>query len=347
MEVRRIAEHLGLTFEGDGERLIEGVAELGAAGSSDLSFVGSRKAVEQAPESAAGCLIVAQDYPNTERRTVLRSSAPRTDFARAMRLFHPLPVRFAGVHPSAKIAFDASLGDGVSISADVIVGSGSHIGAGTYLAPGCVIGDFVHIGDHCTIHPNVTIYDEVQIGSHAVIHAGCVLGADGFGFVMSQGRYEKFPQVGRVVLEDHVELGANTCVDRAALGVTRIGEGTKIDNMVHIGHNCRIGKHVVIAAQTGLSGGVVVEDYAVIGGQVGIGDKARIGSRATLGSGCGILTSKIVRPGDVVWGTPARPLREYLVQLANLSKIGSIREQLAGLRAAVERLEARLADSAK
>lgn len=347
MEVRRIAEHLGLTFEGDGERLIEGVAELGAAGSSDLSFVGSRKAVEQAPESAAGCLIVAQDYPNTERRTVLRSSAPRTDFARAMRLFHPLPVRFAGVHPSAKIAFDASLGDGVSISADVIVGSGSHIGAGTYLAPGCVIGDFVHIGDHCTIHPNVTIYDEVQIGSHAVIHAGCVLGADGFGFVMSQGRYEKFPQVGRVVLEDHVELGANTCVDRAALGVTRIGEGTKIDNMVHIGHNCRIGKHVVIAAQTGLSGGVVVEDYAVIGGQVGIGDKARIGSRATLGSGCGILTSKIVRPGDVVWGTPARPLREYLVQLANLSKIGSIREQLAGLRAAVERLEARLTDSAK
>jgi UDP-3-O-[3-hydroxymyristoyl] glucosamine N-acyltransferase len=347
MEVRRIAEQLGLTFEGDGERLIEGVAELGSAGSSDLSFVGSRKAVEQAPESAAGCLIVAQDYPNTERRTVLRSTAPRTDFARAMRIFHPLPVRFAGVHPTAKIAFDASVGEGVSISADVIVGSGSHIGDGTYLAPGCVIGDFVRIGDHCTIHPNVTIYDEVEIGNHAVIHAGCVLGADGFGFVMSQGRYEKFPQVGRVVLEDHVELGANTCVDRAALGVTRIGEGTKIDNMVHIGHNCRIGKHVVIAAQTGLSGGVVVEDYAVIGGQVGIGDKARIGTRATLGSGCGILTSKIVRPGDVVWGTPARPLREYLVQLANLSKIGLIREQLAGLRAAVERLEARLGDSPK
>jgi UDP-3-O-[3-hydroxymyristoyl] glucosamine N-acyltransferase len=174
-----------------------------------------------------------------------------------------------------------------------------------------------------------------------------VLGADGFGFVMAQGRYEKFPQVGRVVLEDHVELGANTCVDRAALGVTRIGEGTKIDNMVHIGHNCRIGKHVVIAAQTGLSGGVVVEDYAVIGGQVGIGDKARIGTRATLGSGCGVLTSKIVRPGEVVWGTPARPLREYLVQLANLSKIGLIREQVAGLRAAVERLEARLGDITK
>jgi UDP-3-O-[3-hydroxymyristoyl] glucosamine N-acyltransferase len=347
MDVRRIAEQLGLTFEGDGERLIEGVAELGTAGSSDLSFVGSRKAVEQAPESAAGCLIVAQDYPNTERRTVIRSAAPRTDFARAMRIFHPLPVRFVGVHPTAKIAFDASLGEGVSISADVIVGSGSHIGDGTYLGPGCVIGDFVRIGDHCTIHPNVTIYDEVEIGNHAVIHAGCVLGADGFGFVMAQGRYEKFPQVGRVVLEDHVELGANTCVDRAALGVTRIGEGTKIDNMVHIGHNCRIGKHVVIAAQTGLSGGVVVEDYAVIGGQVGIGDKARIGTRATLGSGCGVLTSKIVRPGEVVWGTPARPLREYLVQLANLSKIGLIREQVAGLRAAVERLEARLGDITK
>jgi UDP-3-O-[3-hydroxymyristoyl] glucosamine N-acyltransferase len=345
IEVRKIAEQLGLTFEGDGERQIEGVAELGSAGSADLSFAGGRKAEEQAPASAAGCLIVSLDYPNTEQRTVIRSRAPRTDFARAMRLFHPLPKRYAGVHPTAKIAFDASLGEGVSISADVVVGSGSSIGAGTYLAPGCVVGDFVRIGAHCTIHPNVTIYDDVEIGDHVVIHAGCVLGADGFGFVMAEGRYEQFPQVGRVVLEDRVELGANTCVDRAALGVTLIGEGTKIDNMVHIGHNCRIGKHVVIAAQTGLSGGVVVEDYAVIGGQVGIGDKARIGTRATLGSGCGILTSKIVRPGEVVWGTPARPLREYLVQLANLSKIGLIREQIASLRSAVERLEAKLGGS--
>src|SRR5262249_22703903 len=154
-----------------------------------------------------------------------------------------------------------------------------------------------------------------RIGRRVVLHSGCVLGADGFGFVLEGGRYEKFPQVGHVEVGDFVEIGANACVDRAALGVTSIGEGAKLDNMVHVGHNCRIGRHVVIAAQTGFSGGVVVEDYAVIGGQVGIGDKARIESGAVLGSGCGILTSKIVRRGQVVWGTPARPLKDHLEQL--------------------------------
>ena len=139
-----------------------------------------------------------------------------------------------------------------------------------------------------------------------ILHSGCVLGADGFGFVFSELQYEKFPQIGRVEIGDRVEIGANSCVDRAALGVTSIGAGTKLDNLVHVGHNCRIGRHVVIAAQTGFSGGVVVEDYAIIGGQVGIGDKARIESRAILGSGSGVLTSKIVRAGQVMWGTPGQ-----------------------------------------
>ena len=344
MEIRRIAEALGLTWEGDGEHDISGVSELASAGSGHISFVGNRKAVETAPRSAAGCLIVTYDYPNDEQRTVIRSKAPRMDFARAMRLFHPLPARFSGVHPTAKVAFDATLGENVSISADVVIGSQTEIGDGTYIGPGAVIGDFVTIGANSTIHPRVIVYDDVEIGSHVVLHAGCVIGADGFGYVMNDGRYEQFPQVGRVVLEDNVELGANTCVDRAALGVTFVGKGTKIDNMVHIAHNCRIGQHVVIAAQTGLSGGVVVEDYAVIGGQVGIGDKARIETRATLGSGSGILTSKIVRAGEVVWGTPARPLKEYLHQLANVARLGRIREQIAELRQKVERLESKLTD---
>src|SRR6185503_11112168 len=159
----------------------------------------------------------------------------------------------------------------------------------------CHIGRGVSIGERSLLHAGVTVYDDVEIGARAVLHSGCVIGADGFGFVMAGDHYEKFPQVGRVVIGDDVEIGANSCIDRAALGVTWVGDGAKLDNMVHIGHNCRIGRHVVIAAQTGFSGGVVVEDYAVIGGQVGIGDKARIESRAVLGSGCGILTSKIIR----------------------------------------------------
>jgi UDP-3-O-[3-hydroxymyristoyl] glucosamine N-acyltransferase len=177
------------------------------------------------------------------------------------------------------------------------------------------------IGEASLLHPRVTIYDNVEIGNHCILHSGSVIGADGFGFVLVDGMYEKFPQIGRVHIGNRVEIGANSCVDRAALGVTSIGDGTKIDNMVHVGHNCRIGRHVVIAAQTGFAGGVTVEDYAVIGGQVGIGDQARIESRAVLGSGSGVLTSKIVRAGQVMWGTPARPLREHLEQLAVLSRL--------------------------
>jgi UDP-3-O-[3-hydroxymyristoyl] glucosamine N-acyltransferase len=195
-----------------------------------------------------------------------------------------------------------------------------------------VIGSHVKIGARCHIHPNVTIYDDTEIGDEVILHSGSVIGADGFGFVLTGDHYEKFSQIGRVVIGDKVEIGANSCVDRAALGATTIGDGTKLDNMVHIAHNCSIGNHVVIAAQTGLSGGVVVEDYAVIGGQVGIGDKARIESRAVLGSGCGVLTSKIIRTGQVVWGTPARPLKDYLRQLASVAHVEELRSEVATLR---------------
>ena len=185
------------------------------------------------------------------------------------------------------------------------------------------------IGAHSILHPRVTLYSEVTLGQRNVIHSGAVLGADGFGFVFTNGAYEKFPQIGRVELGNDVEIGANACIDRAALGVTSIGDGTKLDNMVHIAHNCRIGRNVVIAAQTGISGGVIVEDYAVIGGQVGIGDKAIIQSKAVLGSGSGVLTSKIVKGGQVMWGTPARPLKEYLESLATLSKLSKKKRQSA------------------
>jgi UDP-3-O-[3-hydroxymyristoyl] glucosamine N-acyltransferase len=201
------------------------------------------------------------------------------------------------------------------------------------------VGKRVTIGEGCVLHPHVTIYDNVDIGRRTILHAGVVIGADGFGYVMEDDRWQKFPQVGRVEIGDHVEIGANSCVDRAAMGVTSIGEGTKLDNMVHVGHNCRIGKHVVVAAQTGFSGGVVVEDYAVIGGQVGIGDKARIESRAVLGSGCGVLTSKIVRSGETVWGTPARPLKLHLEQLANLARLPDLRREVAEIKRRLAELE--------
>jgi UDP-3-O-[3-hydroxymyristoyl] glucosamine N-acyltransferase len=339
VRTRELAEWLGATFEGDGEKELTGVAPLETAGAGDLSFVGSRKGMRQAEASAAGCLIVPADYESAAGRTVIRVPEPRTAFARAVAVLCPSPAPLPGIHPTAVVAPDVEIGEGVSVAPRVSIAAGTRLGPGCTIGAGCSIGRRVTIGADCVLHANVTLYDDVDIGNRAILHSGCVIGADGFGFVMVKDHYEKFPQVGRVAIGDDVEIGANSCVDRAALGVTWIGEGTKLDNMVHVAHNCRIGKHVVVAAQTGFSGGVVIEDYAVVGGQVGVGDKARIESRAVIGSGAGILSSKVVRAGQVMWGTPARPLREHLEQLANLARLPEVRAELRDLKARVEKLE--------
>jgi len=333
VRVKELAIWLESRFEGDGEREIRRVAPLEDAGPKDLSFAARGRALKLAGESRAGCLLVPVDYGNETKRTIIRTSDPRAAAARAIPKIHPKIDPQPGVHPTAILGPGAIVGYGVSIGPLVTIGAGVKVGAGSVIGTGSVIGDYVLIGAGCTIHPRVTIYREVILGDEVVLHSGCVIGADGFGFVLEDGIYEKFPQVGRVEIGKRVEIGANSCVDRAALGVTSIGDGTKIDNLVHIGHNCRIGRHVVIAAQTGFSGGVVVEDYAVIGGQVGIGDKARIESRAVLGSGSGVLTSKVVRAGQVMWGTPARPLKECLEQMAVLSRMTKKkRSQESGVR---------------
>jgi len=337
MRVRELAEWLGATFEGDGERELTGVQSLESAGGEDLSFVSSMKALGQAETSAAGCLIVPVEFP--AGRTVIRAGAPRTAFARAVGRLVPPPPQRPGIDATAAVSPQAEIGENVEIGPHASVGEGSRIESNCRIGPGCAIGRRVVVGHDSVLHAHVTLYDNVDVGSYVILHAGCVIGADGFGFVLDGERYQKFPQVGRVEIGDHVEIGANSCVDRAALGTTRIGEGTKLDNMVHVGHNCRIGRHVVVAAQTGFSGGVMVDDYAVIGGQVGIGDKARIESHAVLGSGCGILTSKIVRGGQVVWGTPARPLKQHLEQLANLARLPEMRQELAELKRRLAALE--------
>jgi UDP-3-O-[3-hydroxymyristoyl] glucosamine N-acyltransferase len=341
MRVRELAEWLGATFEGDGEKELTGAAPLETAGASEIAFVGNRKAAGQAESSAAGCLLVPMEWPGSSYRTVIRVPEPRTAFARAVSRMYPTAELKPGVHPSAVIGRDVELGAVVYVGPNAVIGEGSRIGAAGSIGAGCFIGKRVCLGEGCVLNPNVTVYDNVDIGRGSILHSGAVIGADGFGYVMEQEHWHKFPQVGRVEIGDFVEIGANSCVDRAALGVTSIGEGTKLDNMVHVGHNCRIGRHVVVAAQTGFSGGVVVEDYAIIGGQVGIGDKARIESRATLGSGCGVLTSKIVRSGETVWGTPARPLRQHLEQLANLARLPELRREMADLKRRLAELERR------
>ena len=233
------------------------------------------------------------------------------------------PRRNRVIHPSAIVPASAEIGKNVAIGPRAILGEHVKVGDETTIGAGSVIGDNVAIGSHCRLDANVTIYPGTTLGDRVIVQAGAVLGSEGFGYVRDSqtGRYEQFPQVGRLVIEDDVEIGANSTVDRGALDETRIRRGTKIDNLVHVGHNVHIGQDVVIAAQTGLSGSAVVEDNVIIGGQVGIADHVRIEAGAILGAQSGIPTRKVIRgKGVVFWGTPARPIREYLKELAFLSR---------------------------
>jgi UDP-3-O-[3-hydroxymyristoyl] glucosamine N-acyltransferase len=229
------------------------------------------------------------------------------------------------IDPSAQVR-------AAGIGAFVSVGENSIIEVGCRIHDGARIGQNVRIGIGTVVYPNCVIYDNVTIGRNCVFHGGVVIGAAGFGYVKDEaGEYNQFPQVGKVVIGDFVEMGANTCIDRGALGETTIGDGTKIDNLVQVGHNVQIGKRVVIAAQTGISGSTVIEDDCVIGGQVGFGDHVRVQSGAVIGSQAGILPGKIVRPG-VWWGTPIQPLENFKRQNALVKGIGRMKEELRQLK---------------
>ena len=325
---------------GDGELRINRVAKLESAGPGEIAYVEDEKFFEAAKKSRASCLIVPIGAP-VDSACRIEVKNPKLAFAQVAELLHPLKQRAPEIHSSAVIAPGARIGQGVFIGAFVCVGENSSVGDRTQIRAGAKIGDGVTIGDDCLIHPNVFIEDAMTIGNRVILHAGVVIGTDGFGFVRGDMGYHKFPQIGTVVIEDDVELGANTTVDRAALGQTRIGKGSKLDNMVHVGHNCDIGERVVIAAQTGISGSVTIENDCVIGGQVGFGDHIRVQSGAVIGSKAGILPGKIVRPG-VWWGIPIQPLDEYKRLNAHISRVPAMRDELKELKARVQELEQRL-----
>ena len=327
LTTRELATLLALPLRGDPDRLIGGAAVLEEAARWQLAFVGSVKYFEAGRKSRAGCLIAPPDFAEAPGQNVIESPQPRAHFAQALAALYPPAPLQPGISPQASVDLRASVHPTAEIGPCVTIAGGASVAERVRIAAGCSLGPGAVIGAGGWLHPNVTVYGRVSIGARCVIHSGAVIGADGFGFELAGGHYQKVPQVGTVEIGDDVEIGANTCIDRATLGSTMIGEGTKLDNMVHIGHNCRIGKHVVIAAQTGLAGGVTIGDYAIVGGQVGVGDKARIESKAVIGSGAGILTSKIVRAGEPVWGTPARPLRQYLEQLATLARLAKRRSR--------------------
>jgi UDP-3-O-[3-hydroxymyristoyl] glucosamine N-acyltransferase len=336
-----------------GEVLIEDVASVEAAEVGTVAFVEERKVLEGVGVCRASCLIVPDGEGESARAVarevpaLIEAARPKLAFALVAAALYPPKMREAGVHPTAVVAASAEIGEVAHVGAFVTVGERARVGTGAQLMAGARVGDDVSIGHGCVLHAGVVLYDGVSLGERVVLHAGVVVGADGFGYVRDEaGAYHKFPQIGTVVIEDDVEIGALSCVDRGALGATRIGRGTKIDNLVQVGHNVAIGERVVIAAQTGISGSTVIEDDAVIGGQVGFGDHARVQSGAIIGSQAGVLPGKIVRPG-VWWGTPVQPLDEYKRLNAHVKSLPRMREELKELRRLFEELAARLEAEAR
>ena len=335
--VSQLAALVGGRVVGDGGVSILHVAGLDSAAAGDIAYVEDEKLFAAASNTKASCVITpfAADVKVPCRIEVKN---PKLAFALIAEVLHPPKQRQPEIHHTAVVSSAAKIGGDVFIGAFVCVGENSIVGDRTQIRAGAKIGDNVTVGSDCVIHPNVFLEDGVTIGNRVILHAGVVIGADGFGYVRGEMGYHKFPQIGTVIIEDDVELGAHTCVDRAALGRTRIGRGTKLDNMVHVGHNCDIGERVVIAAQTGISGSVIIEDDCVIGGQVGFGDHIRVQSGAIIGSKAGILPGKIVRPG-VWWGIPIQPLDEYKRLNAHISRLPQVRKELKELTERVKKLE--------
>ncbi len=327
--LKELAEFVQARVVGDGGVEVTGISSIQSASHGDLVFVEDEKNLRAALESPASAVIVGSFATGkTNSKPLLVSTQPRLAFARAAHLLCPREEQQPGIHPSAVVYSAARLGKGVTVRERAVIGEGAEIGSKTRIGAGSVIGAGVSVGRDCDLYPNVTIYPGTRLGDRVIVHAGAVLGSDGFGYVRdaATGRYEKFPQVGRLEIGDDVEIGANTTIDRGALEVTRIGRGTKIDNLVHIGHNCQIGEDVVIAAQVGLSGSIVIEKNVVLGGQVGVGEHARLKEGVMLGGQSGILPNKVFRgKGVAFWGTPARPVREYLKQLAALARLAKKR----------------------
>jgi UDP-3-O-[3-hydroxymyristoyl] glucosamine N-acyltransferase len=307
---RELAEYVGARVEGDANLRLAGCASAEVARPDELIFAESEKFAELARASQAMCVIAPAGL-DFAGKTVLRAAQPKVAFAKAAQLLHPPAAIAQGIHATAIVAATAKLGAGVSVGAYAVIEEGAQIGARSQIGPHVHVGRGARVGEDCQLHTRVTLYAGVRVGARALIHAGAVIGSDGFGLVRDQSGYVKFPQLGTVEIGEDAEIGANTTIDRGALGATRLGNDVKLDNLVHIAHNVQIGDHTAISAQTGIAGSTVIGANCLIGGQVGMGDHCRLEDGSILGSKCGILPGKIIRGGVPVWGIPAKPLPKF------------------------------------
>ncbi len=340
--VAEIARLLGAEFEGDGTVVIRSVATLEQAGADSISWVGTEELLPRASKSKAAVLLVPQACSAPEH-TVIRVSDPDESICAVLEMLAPpVPRVEPGVHLTAVVASDAAI-DGAAIGAGVFVGAGAKIGAGTQLHPGCYVGAHTQIGRECVVWPNVVVRERVEIGDRVIIHPNATIGADGFGYLQQDGQHRKIPQIGTVIIENDVEIGAGTTIDRARSGTTRVGRGTKIDNLCQIAHNCDIGEYCIIMAQTGLAGSVTLGHHVVAAGRAGVSD------HKTMGNGVQIAAASVAMSdfpeGTIVRGIPAIEIRRFRRVQAAVHKLPEYLERIRALAKRVEQLEAQLSQT--
>ena len=327
----------GRILTGDPEALLSGFAGLREASAGDLSFFANERYVNDLRQTRAGAVLVPEGtsvVPESGAAVVVCANASAA-FAEVVRRFTPPPRAFVpGIHASAVVDPTAQFDpETVRVGPGAVIEAGAVIGAGTEIGPGCIIGENVRIGAGCRLHARVTVYHRCVIGNRVSIHAGTVIGADGYGYEFIDGRHRKIDQVGIVQIDDDVEIGANTTIDRARFGRTWIGEGTKIDNLVMIAHNCVIGKHVIVVAQAGIAGSTRVADYTVVAAQVGIAGHLDIGGPGVTFTAKTGVTANIRKPGAYM-GTPAQLMKDHQQQLIHLRRLPELAERVRRLERA-------------
>ena len=330
LTVQALAALVGGQFVSGGEAQITGAAAVSDAGPGDITFFGNAKYLPALKTCRATAALVPADFSETIPPIPIRVANPSLAFAQLLENLAPPPVLFApGVHPAATVAEGVELGEGVSIQPHAVIEPGASIGARTVVGAGSYIGHDARVGADCQIAARVTIGARSLVGDRVILHSGVVIGSDGFGFEFAGGRHVKIPQTGIVQIDDDVEVGANSTIDRARFGRTWIGEGTKIDNLVQIAHNVTVGKHCLLCAQVAIAGSTRLGNFVVLGGQVGVVGHIEIGDGVQVGAQSGL--SKSVAAKAILWGTPAQPMRETKEQLARIRRLGKLEERVRQL----------------
>lgn len=335
--VSELAELLGGTIHGDSGKAITGIASIADAGEGDLTFFGNLKYLPALKQCKATAALVPENFSEEILAVQIRVANPSLAFSQVVEKLAPPPIQFSrGIHPTATIGSDVAISETASIQPYAVIESGVKIGNGTVIGAHCYIGHRSTIGENCLFYPHVTLREDSKLGDRVILHSGVVVGSDGFGFEMENGRHVKIPQTGNVQIDNDVEIGANTTIDRARFGRTWIQEGTKTDNQIQIAHNVVVGKHSIIVSQTAIGGSAQLGNYVTLGGKTGVAGHIKIGDQAVVGAKSGVI--KDVPPKAIMLGYPAIPIREQ-------KRIESYTKRLEKLFARVKQLEKQLNDS--